>query len=244
MLRILVDPLQNWHDDSCCCTNKSVIHSCKVCGKSASSDHSWHSLGSSSSPTQQIPPIRVVNEVVKEREDSSIGNEDRPILHDFVARGTVQHIYEAISHGCDINAPDERGWTPLLLATHRGDFDMVRILLSCGADVHARTRTGSVTSTHIAVQSGAHNILRLLIESHADVCQPTALNSSPLHLTAQSGDLLAAQLLLNAGADPFALDADDRSPLQVAEGAGHLHFVDLVLSHVAASGHDINNYMY
>jgi hypothetical protein len=47
-----------------------------------------------------------------------------------------------ISRGCDVNAEDEDGWTPLLLAVEAKDTDAVDLLLKRGANISHETPTG------------------------------------------------------------------------------------------------------
>ena len=50
---------------------------------------------------------------------------------------------EALLHlGADINAADEKGWTPLINAAAHNHEDVVEMLILKGADVHARTHDG------------------------------------------------------------------------------------------------------
>jgi ankyrin repeat protein len=47
--------------------------------------------------------------------------------------------------GADVNARDHNGYTPLHHAASRGDVDLIRYLVSKGADVKAVARTGQTT---------------------------------------------------------------------------------------------------
>ena len=48
--------------------------------------------------------------------------------------------------GVDVNARDHNGYAPLHNAAARGDLDMVRYLVSKGADVTAVSRKGQTTA--------------------------------------------------------------------------------------------------
>lgn len=167
-----------------------------------------------------------------------------PILHQGAFYGNLQCVQEDIEKGCDINAFDHNGLTPLMLATQSGHIEIVRFLLLCGADTHASVGKGRVTSLHLAVCNGSHLIVQLLLEYCANVSQATSLECTPLHMAAYSGDMLVARQLLQRGADPFALDASDRSVLSAAEMGGHLDFVDMLLTHVATGMHMSDDYSY
>ena len=57
---------------------------------------------------------------------------------------TVKYLVE--EHGADVNLPDLWGYTPLHYAAIRGDNDLIRYLVSKGADVTAKTRLGQTTA--------------------------------------------------------------------------------------------------
>jgi uncharacterized protein len=51
-----------------------------------------------------------------------------------------------IDHGADVNVKDAKGYTALHGAAFRGDNEMVKYLVSLGADVHARTKDGDTVA--------------------------------------------------------------------------------------------------
>jgi ankyrin repeat protein len=51
-----------------------------------------------------------------------------------------------LDHGADINAADQKGYTPLHGAAVRGDNEMIAFLVSKGADVKAVTKTGDTVA--------------------------------------------------------------------------------------------------
>lgn len=57
---------------------------------------------------------------------------------------TVKYLVEEL--GADVNARDNDGYTPLHHAAARGDNDMIRYLVSRGADVKAVARSGQTTA--------------------------------------------------------------------------------------------------
>jgi ankyrin repeat protein len=70
-----------------------------------------------------------------------------------------------------INARDEIGWTPLLMASsgrNSKDGSVVRFLLEHGADINVQNQFGR-TPLHEASHYGVLEIVRLLLEHGADV---------------------------------------------------------------------------
>ena len=58
----------------------------------------------------------------------------------FVAAWTSQLdiLRNLISHGIDVNLPDKRKWTPLMVACANNNIYIVKLLLEHGADPHLR----------------------------------------------------------------------------------------------------------
>jgi hypothetical protein len=65
-------------------------------------------------------------------------------------------------HGISPNIRNERGWTPLMVATHRGLYSVVKQLLTAGAEVNAKTPKGQ-TALDIAQDRGEHSIAKVLL---------------------------------------------------------------------------------
>lgn len=57
--------------------------------------------------------------------------------------GDLQTVMEICTVPEHINAADERGWTPLIVATYNGYEKIVNYLILNGADIHARNNNGT-----------------------------------------------------------------------------------------------------
>jgi ankyrin repeat protein len=115
------------------------------------------------------------------------------------------------------------GFHPLGLAAFFKQFDVLKILLGFGADVHAPSRNAmKVTALHSAVADGGHRDSALaLIAGGADPNAKQRHGWTPLHGAAESGDRAVVDALLAAGADPTLANDDGRTAADVAREAGH-----------------------
>ena len=75
-----------------------------------------------------------------------------------------------------------------------------------------------------AAQSGNVSILKLLIDSGADIAVTSDEGKTALHIAALQGSVKSVQLLLDAGADVSACDTRGNS----ADPGGHLRQRNLV----------------
>jgi ankyrin repeat protein len=82
-----------------------------------------------------------------------------------------------ITKGTDINAMDENGITPVSRAVWRDNIDVVKLLISKGADINLKNKY-SYSPLH-SVKS--KEVARLLIENGADVNATDSDGNTPLH---------------------------------------------------------------
>jgi ankyrin repeat protein len=80
----------------------------------------------------------------------------------------------------EVNAPDNRGWTPLHEAVGGGRLEVVAFLIDRGGLIDDPTTVGS-TPLHIAAGAGYRNLVQLLIERGAEVNPTATLGRTPLH---------------------------------------------------------------
>lgn len=105
---------------------------------------------------------------------------------------------------------------PLLFALQVKSFDMVGVLLRCGADVNRRRKFDGRTPLMISASPKSENTLRRLIEINADVNLLDHSGFSALQIAVTSDSTPAAEMLLEAGADINTRDSQQWTPLMWA----------------------------
>ncbi len=89
-----------------------------------------------------------------------------------------EQVKRLVNQGVDVNAPDERGSTPLHYAVC-GQPDMVRLLLLNGANLETRDQEG-FTPLHIALLRRNCETVRLLVRHGADIRVPLPGGKTPM----------------------------------------------------------------
>jgi uncharacterized protein len=83
-------------------------------------------------------------------------------LWQIAKMGDVDQLERALARGADVNACNNLGLTPLMMAAYHGQTDMVKALVEHGADVNAFDNRG-LRAAMLAKDSGHAEILRTLV---------------------------------------------------------------------------------
>jgi ankyrin repeat protein len=157
-----------------------------------------------------------------------------------VAQNSSDGFYQAIrdndlaslrklAKGPDVNAGDQRGTTPLMLAAAYGSLDALKLLLDGGADVNAKN---AFDATALMWCANDMDKVRLLVAKGADVNARSRQGRTPLFLSATyQGGSETVKLLLEKGASVTARDVNQQTPLVAAAAANDTASVRLLLGH-------------
>lgn len=134
-----------------------------------------------------------------------------------------------LSSGVDLEVNDERGWTPLLIATANGKGSLAQLLIHSGARINARDING-FTALHWAALQGMSNIVVLLISKEVDVNSQSKFKWTPLMQACTRGHLSVCSLLIAAGANWELANSDGATALQIASSKGFHEIVQLIVA--------------
>ena len=124
----------------------------------------------------------------------------------------------------DVNATDEFGRTPLMVAALLGRKDFCTYLMANGAIVDARGKY-QMTALHEASANGQLEIVKLLLAAGANINATSSDGLTPLMCASAWGYSSLAQLLLSAGADPLAKDTRGATAYDIALEKGEMEVV-------------------
>jgi len=127
-----------------------------------------------------------------------------------------------------VNRQDDNGFKPLHLATGEAQVDIVKFLISAGADVNAKGPYGW-TSLHMAAGMNSSEMVEMLIAAVADPNLKMELGNTPLHSAAYIGSIDIADRLIKAGSSVNETDNDGNTPLHDAAARGYTEMVRFLL---------------
>lgn len=130
--------------------------------------------------------------------------------------------------GVDLEAQDDRNWTPLMVAAFNGNMELAELLIKCGSRITTRDKTG-YTPLHWAAYNGHVDMVKMLLEKGSEVDIPSYFGWTALMQSATRGHLLVCAYLLFRGADVNASSTDGWTSLHKASNNGHVEVVKLLL---------------
>jgi len=150
-------------------------------------------------------------------------------LRQAATDGNLSRVETLLGEGASLRAADERGASPLLMATKNGHRDVVALLLEKGASVN-QPRHDGVTPFMIAVQEGNPDIVALFLEKGKDVNvrAPLVAGITLLHVAAHRGNREIVLMLLKHGGDKYARTMSGERPVDLARQHGHTALIPLL----------------
>ncbi|KAJ3103126.1 hypothetical protein HDU96_009397 [Phlyctochytrium bullatum] len=137
-----------------------------------------------------------------------------PVAESPAANSLAPNVDVGVAASPAPSPPDKR--SPLLCAVVCGHTEIVRKLLTHGADASVRHTTG-MPVLHVAAKNNMHDIVALLVAHGADMTATIDWGGfTALQYAAFSGNSKAVRAMLDAGADVEDMGRGDKTPVCVA----------------------------
>ncbi|XP_066215875.1 histone-lysine N-methyltransferase EHMT2 isoform X3 [Saccopteryx leptura] len=123
-------------------------------------------------------------------------------LHHAAKIGNLEMVSLLLSTGqVDVNAQDSGGWTPIIWAAEHKHIEVIRMLLTRGADVTLTDNEENIC-LHWASFTGSAAIAEVLLNARCDLHAVNYHGDTPLHIAARESYHDCVLLFLSRGANP------------------------------------------
>jgi ankyrin repeat protein len=153
-------------------------------------------------------------------------------LINAVYRKDINKIEALVNQGLDVNGTDDDGRTPLMHAVlaESPDPEIIRLLISLGANVDSSDNGQQWTALHFAARDQKFEIIQILLKNGARIDPSDIFGNSPLWrcVMNNSPDVRIVKLLLENGADPQKQNKNGKSPWDITQMLGNDEIIDVM----------------
>ncbi|KAA0708129.1 hypothetical protein E1301_Tti023431 [Triplophysa tibetana] len=141
-----------------------------------------------------------------------------------------------LNNRVNLNARDIKERQSIHLAAHLGHLEVVKLLLSCSADISCRDKQG-FTPIHVAALSGHIEVVKCLLRHGAEIDEVDVLGNTALHMACYTCQRRVASELIYYGAGVNQTNVRGCTPLHLsAMATDGAECLELLLN----NGADIN----
>ena len=118
----------------------------------------------------------------------------------YCMQGDVVNIRRLLAKDVNVNYQNDNGFTALMHAAQRNNFEIVNLLINVGAKVNIQNNAG-ISAHMLATGFGYYEMLKLLLDKGANVNTTSSLGTTALMSAVSNGHTDIVRLLLERNAD-------------------------------------------
>ena len=162
--------------------------------------------------------LSVVRELLRKNANREHCCEGASPLYWAVSRGHTSVVNELLLYDANPDSTNEKGWTSLMNASYFGRTNIVKLLLTYGANVDIIRNDDGKSALHWACKNGRINIVKLLLQFGANPnLQDKNKKQTPLIYAIFGNYCNIVQILLSYATDPFIINIKSKSALDIAQ---------------------------
>jgi len=127
-------------------------------------------------------------------------------------------IKDLIKQGkANINIPNEKGNTPLIIACQNDNINIAKFLVKNGADINARNKEEQSSALHIAITNYNYSMMKFLLDSGANINIVNRKGETPLIMACKINNKYIAEYLLEKKAEKKLKDYESNKNKYIKE---------------------------
>uniref|UniRef100_A0A674AQM1 Ankyrin 1 n=1 Tax=Salmo trutta TaxID=8032 RepID=A0A674AQM1_SALTR len=138
-----------------------------------------------------------------------------------------------LEHKANPDSATTNGLTPLHVAVHHNNLDVVKLLVSKGGNAHSTARNG-YTPLHIAAKQNQMEAAGCLLQYGASANAESLQGVTPLHLASQEGQPDMVALLISKQGNVNLGNKNGLTPLHLVAQEGHVGIADTLVKQGAS----------
>lgn len=160
---------------------------------------------------------------------SIIGFSQKKSIDDIARRGTVDEIKMLMKDNPDIiNTPNEKGFTPLILACYNGNIEVARFLIDHVKEINYKSNEGTALAG-LCIRYNKE-LVEYLLQKKADPNIADTTGTTPLIWAVKMGNEELVTLLLKYGAKKDLADEMGITPFEYALKSQKTNIINLLKS--------------
>lgn len=156
--------------------------------------------------------------------------DDSFALHTCAIGGNVETAKKLIDAGANFDLYESSPnfqHTPLLEACSHKQYEVMKVLISAGANVNLPNEQGE-TVLFDTVRDGNADLVKIIIDANAELDLYNKFNQTPLHIATRLSEIEILKLLIHAGASVNLRNGSGETALDIAMEAGNRQSVEIL----------------